>query len=414
MQVMEQFKKLCAIAHCSGETDEMARFLRERAEACGYAVEQDGAGNILCTSASAKVTLQAHYDMVCIGSAPQLQLYEEAGWLGAEDSTLGADNGIAMAMMLQLMEEGAEADMLFTNDEEIGLLGARALKVSLKTPYLLNLDSEEEGIVTIGCAGGVDIIATLPLRRERIEAPCYELLVEGLPGGHSGVDIDKGIPNAICELAKQLDRQMALIALEGGERRNAIAKRARALYTMESDCGGRPLGRIACSRVTNASSLIAALKGFNHGVRSRDDELGIVYSSINLATVRMDETHCTVGLSARSMEAEALKALQEETETYFRSYGFEVRSEGFYTPWPPKQSGFAQKVREQYAAIAGESTFGAIHAGLECGIICERYPGLEAASIGPNIVAPHSTAERVELASVERVYATVKAILSAL
>ena len=215
MTVLDHFKALCAIPHCSGETGRMLAYLKERSEGYGYDTRTDASGNLLCTRPESTVTLQAHYDMVCIGKAPALELYEADGLLHAEDSTLGADNGMGMAMMLALMEAGTEVDALFTSDEETGLVGARALALPLKTPFLLNLDSEAYGEITVGCAGGVDLNVTLPLLRSVKELYCYETVAEGYPGGHSGVDIDKSIPNAIKELAARLDgMDAALVSLQ--------------------------------------------------------------------------------------------------------------------------------------------------------------------------------------------------------
>lgn len=419
MQVIEIFKKLCSIAHCSGGSAAMHSYLEAYGHRCDYVVSSDRAGNVLCSKEGASVTLQAHYDMVCIGAAPHLELEEESGWLHAKASTLGADNGMGMAMMLALMEEGRAVDLLFTVDEEIGLIGARALQVRLKTPYLLNLDSEEEGIVTIGCAGGVDIEARLPIVRESKKLYCHETEISGLPGGHSGVDIDRGIPNAIKELAALLAsyENAALVSIKGGERRNAIAKYAIAIVaTQESTAieGAKALGRQRVEVIEDSASLIKMTNGFIHGVRALDETLGIVETSINLAMIESSHDELRIHLSARSMEKESLEALQEETMAYFSAYGCEVTAEGFYTPWRPEQTPFAQSVLDVTKGEFPEATFGAIHAGLECGIIKEHFPDMKMASIGPNILYPHSTREKVQIASVETVYKSVKKIIEEL
>ncbi len=416
MQVIEIFKKLCSIAHCSGGCEEMHSYLEAYGRRCGYEVSSDSAGNILCSKEGASVTLQAHYDMVCIGEAPNLELTEEAGWLHAKESTLGADNGMGMAMMLALMEEGRVADFLFTADEEIGLIGARALQVGLQTPYLLNLDSEEEGIVTIGCAGGVDIEARLPIVREHKELYCHEVEVSGLPGGHSGVDIDRGIANAIKELAALLasHENAALVSIKGGERRNAIAKHAIAVVATQEPTaikGLKALGRQSIEVIRDSEALIRMLDGFVHGVRDLDETLGIVETSINLAQVESRDDGLLIHLSARSMSKESLEVLEEETMAYFSAYGCAVIAEGFYTPWRPEETPFAQKVLDVTKRVFPKATFGAIHAGLECGIIKEHFPKMEMASIGPNILYPHSTREKVEIASVQAVYESVKKIV---
>jgi len=416
MQVIEIFKILCGIAHCSGECEAMRSYLERYAQRCGYSVSHDAAGNILCTKKGAAITLQAHYDMVCIGEAPRLDVLEDEGWIYAGNSTLGADNGIGMAMMLALMEHGSVADFLFTADEEIGLLGARRLQVNLKTPFLLNLDSEEEGIVTIGCAGGVDMEARLPIVRKRKELYCYEVQISGLPGGHSGVDIDKGIPNAIKELAALLvsRKDVVLADVHGGERRNAIAKHAMAVVASETPVnmeGAKELGRKSVDVIESSRSVIIMLDRFVHGVRAYDDALGIVRTSINLAQLASSKDEVVIRLSARSMETNLLEALERETTEYFSSYGCDVMSEGFYTPWSPEKTPFAQAVLEVTKKQFPDAVFGAIHAGLECGIIKKHFPQMQMASIGPNILYPHSTREKVEIASVKAVYESVRTIV---
>jgi dipeptidase D len=416
MGVIEHFKALCKIPHCSHGAEAMKRYLQQRADAYGFSVSADSAGNILCRKKGAKITLQAHYDMVCIGTEFPIATQEKAGWLSAESSTLGADNGIGMAMMLALMEESAEIDALFTADEEVGLLGARGLEIALDTPYLLNLDSEEEGVVSIGCAGGVDIIAKAALETVEEELFCYEIEVSGLPGGHSGVDIDKKIPNAIKELASSVKHpDLRLISISGGERRNAIPKHAVAevgFAEAVSSSGLRPLGKKRVRSLGMGEEVIDLLDRFEHGVREMDEELDIVKTSINLAQIETDEGMVTIHLSGRSMEKSALEALEKETVEYFEAAGFIVRSEGFYSPWQPEQNAFAKTVLELSKAVFPDARFGAIHAGLECGIIKEKAPDIAIASIGPNIENPHSAGEKVELASVERVFDTVKKIVA--
>ena len=418
LQVVEIFKELALVPHCSGATEAMKDHLLSEAEALGYESEVDAAGNILCRKAGSKLTLQAHYDMVCIGTAPEITIIENEGWLSAKGSTLGADNGIAMAMMLCLMREGAPVDALFTNDEEIGLLGARSLDVSIATRYLLNIDSEEEGVVTIGCAGGEDIIAELDVNTTDAEGECFECVVEGLPGGHSGIDIDKNIPNAIKELAAILQPLDApLVSFEGGERRNAIAKRATARIlcdTLPEGMEARSLGVQRVKVVNEGARLISMLHAFAHGVRGYDAKLGIVRDSINLAQVEYEAGKMRIHLSARSMSEAGLRRLSSECRTYFEAFGAKVRTEGYYPPWQPEATPFAVRVQEAVAQVSGKGALGAIHAGLECGIIKERYKGLEIASIGPNIVAPHSTLERVEIASVTNVYKTVHVLIASL
>ena len=414
MTVTEHFKTLCAIPHCSGNTEGMLTYLSAQSERYGYDTRRDAAGNLLCTRPGSSVTLQAHYDMVCIGKAPALELYEENGLLRARESTLGADNGMGMAMMLALMEEGAEVDCLFTSDEETGLVGARGLALPLKTPFMLNLDSEEYGEITIGCAGGVDLNVTLPLHRVTKELYYYESVAEGFPGGHSGVDIDKQIPNAVKELAARLnDYGGALVSFAGGERRNAIPKKAVAVVGFEQpldDPAFKPLGKQTCSVIENG--VVKMLHGFAHGVRAYNTAVGIVQASVNLALVETSDTSLQIKLSARAMRTADLRRIESETKAFFVAFGASVQSEGFYAPWEPEENDFVRTVKSAYESVAGDVTVGAIHAGLECGIIREAAPAMQMASVGPTINHPHSTRECVDLESVEKVFEVVRRVIA--
>ena len=159
-QIIEHFKTLTQIPHCSKEADKLLEFLVHFAKERNYAVEVDEVKNILISKGTPTLCLQAHYDMVCMGKAPQIETYVEEGWMKAKDSSLGADNGMAIAMMMQLMDEGLDLEFLLTSDEEIGLIGANKVAFDLKSKQMLNLDSEDEAEVYIGCAGGADITAS--------------------------------------------------------------------------------------------------------------------------------------------------------------------------------------------------------------------------------------------------------------
>jgi len=416
--VIEHFKKLCEIPHCSYEASEMRAYLCDFAKRYGYKVSVDDAGNVLAHKEGAQVTLQAHYDMVCIGTEFPLLLKEVDGWLQAENSTLGADNGVGMAMMLSLMQEEALISCLFTADEEVGLLGARGLALDLATPYLLNLDSEDEGVVTIGCAGGVDIIATKALQRQKRVLYVYEYHISGLSGGHSGVDIDKNIPNAISELFRTLcDVESYIVEVNGGERRNSIPKKAEIVFgTLQplEMAGLVALGQQEVDVMERSCDIIKLLAGFESGVREINSELDIVNTSINLALIESSEETLRLQLSGRSMEKESLIALEEETIAYFERAGFKVDSEGFYAPWRPEKNAFTQLVLDESAKYFEGADYGAIHAGLECGIIKEKHPNILMASIGPTIKYPHSNREKVALDSVAKVFVTLKNIIGKL
>jgi dipeptidase D len=233
-KIMEYFQILTQIPHCSFEADKLKEFLVDFGTKRGYSVEVDRVDNIMIKKAGAKLALQAHYDMVCVGRAPKLETYIKDGWMYAKESSLGADNGMAIAMMMALMDEGKVCEFIFTSDEEVGLIGADALCFDLESQYMLNLDSEDEAEVYIGCAGGVDIKATKKLDKQLLHDDFYEVVVHGLPGGHSGVEIHKDIPNAIKLFADFLKGKDIMIAsLEAGERINSIPVHVRAIVRYE-------------------------------------------------------------------------------------------------------------------------------------------------------------------------------------
>jgi len=423
MSVIDIFKKICSIPHCSHEANALKNYIIKEAKSYGYEVKTDSVNNILCSHSDAKIILQSHYDMVCIGEAPNLELYEEEGHLKAKNSSLGADNGIGLAMMLAMMSEKKAISCLFTADEEVGLIGAQGLDLHIKESLMLNLDTEEEGYVYIGCAGGSDVIARKPVHRLDIseEVHSYEIIVDNLPGGHSGVDIHKNIPSAIKKLAAFLVHiPHYLIEIEGGERRNSISRRARAVISV-------PVGIILDTQIENISikkleksekkmlrqghKVIEMIHSFAQGVRAMNSELGIVQNSINLALIETNEKEVKLTISARSMDSEELLVLVDETICFFKAFDFEAKNEGTYPAWKPEINDFAKKVQNICKEDFEKVDFMAIHAGLECAILKSYAPHLDIVSIGPNIFNPHSSRESVEIASVNRVYKALEKIV---
>jgi dipeptidase D len=396
-------------------------FAQERS----YTVEVDVTKNIYIYKGSPTLCLQAHYDMVCMGKAPQIETYIEEGIMRAKDSSLGADNGIAIAMMMQCMDEGRELEFLLTSDEEIGLIGANKVAFDLKSKYMLNLDSEDEAEVYIGCAGGADITAFKQDSYKEGKGDCYEVAVKGLVGGHSGVDIDKGIPSAIKILGEYLveNNVTQLASIYAGERRNSIPANAVAIIRSEKHLESSPStssGNGVSVRklkelpkvLSEGTKIISLMGHFKHGVRAMNKELGIPDVSINLAIINTDEKGgLTIETSARAMGAKELEALTDETVKMFVSYEFSVQVEDKYPAWKPNISEFTNLVSEEMKAVFDRTKMMAIHAGLECGVIAEKYPSMKFASIGPTIRYPHSTREEVDLKSVERTYEVLVGII---
>ncbi len=417
--IIDHFQTLTQIPHCSKEADKLLEFLVAFAKERNYSVEVDEIKNIYIHKGHPTLCLQAHYDMVCMGKAPQIETYIEEGVMRAKESSLGADNGMAIAMMMQLMDEGKELEFLLTSDEEIGLIGANEVAFDLKSKYMLNLDSEDEAEVYIGCAGGVDITATKQDSYVEGCGTCYEVAVKGLVGGHSGVDIDKGIPSAIKVLGAYLVQNdvKQLASIYAGERRNSIP--ANAVAIVRSETALQNSGDVKVRELNErpkvfekSDKVIEMIDVFKHGVHAQNKELGIPDVSINLAIITADEKGgLKVETSARAMDAQKLEALSNETLTFFRSFGFEVALEDKYPAWKPDVSEFTNLVSEEMQKGFGKTKMMAIHAGLECGVIAEKYPAMKFASIGPTIRYPHSTREEVDIASVERTYHVLKNII---
>ncbi len=415
--IIEHFQTIAAIPHCSHNADKLLDFLKNFALARGYSVEIDGAKNLLITKGSPKLCLQAHYDMVCMGKAPNIEMYEEDGWLMSKDSSLGADNGIGIAMMMALMEEGRELEFLLTSDEEVGLIGANALAFHLQSKMMLNLDSEDEAEVYIGCAGGADIAATKTFQTITDEQPAYKISVCNLPGGHSGVDIDKGIPNAIKLLADYLGTiQYSLVSINGGERHNSIPANAIAIIRSAEQPIGTELitvEPIECdeSVLKEGSHIIDLIDHFKHGVWTMSEALKIPEQSINFAIISTKNGVCRIDASARAMSHGGLTEVVKKSALLFQQYGFETAVHDKYPSWKPEVNSFTKLVDESVREVFGASKLMAIHAGLECGVISEKYPAISFASIGPTIRYPHSTREKVKIDSVEKTFKLLEKVI---
>ncbi|MEN8727727.1 MAG: M20/M25/M40 family metallo-hydrolase [Sulfurovum sp.] len=420
--IIEHFQTLTQIPHCSKEADKLLDFLVSFSKERDYEVKVDKVKNILISKGTPTLCLQAHYDMVCMGKAPVLETYVEDGWMKAKASSLGADNGMAIAMMMQLMDEGRELEFLLTSDEEVGLIGANEVAFALKSQYMLNLDSEDEAEVYIGCAGGVDITAKKQDTYVDGKGTCYEVAVKGLVGGHSGVDIDKGIPSAIKVLGEYLYGHgvTQLASMYAGERRNSIPANAVAIVRSESKLENTDMVQVRelterPKVLSEGKKTIEMIHTFKHGVQAQNKELGIPDISINLAIITADEKGgLLIETSARAMDAEKLENLSTETLDFFNSYGFDVQLEDKYPAWKPDISDFTNLVSQEMKSVFGKTKMMAIHAGLECGVIAEKYPAMKFASIGPTIRYPHSTREMVHLESVERTFEVLKKIIQSI
>lgn len=425
--IIELFKQITQIPRCSGNHHPFIEFIKDFAYQNNYDCFIDQSNNILCKKKDSKVKLclQSHYDIVCLVDNTIPQIIEENGYLKAKNSTLGADNGIGCAYMLALMKEHKECEFLFTSDEEIGLIGANNLGLQITASYMLNLDSEAEGEICIGCAGGVDIFATTnehKLIHNENNLDLYEISISHLPGGHSGVDIHQNIPNAIKILAQAISEADALLLdFNAGERINSIPVNAKAIIASKKQ---PPLihEHMKIEKISRGSehfnvysnSIINFINHFKNGVLEKNPTVDVIETSINLAKVSTHLNGITLEFSARSMDNNKLKELTQKTIKELEQYGFSVQTDGKYPAWKPDINEFTNTVLEIYKKYQDNANLKAIHAGLECAIFKDKFTMMNIVSIGPNIHNPHSNAERVEIQSVHNVYKIVQEIVNTL
>jgi len=422
-ETIELFREITDIPRCSRNRDKIKEYLTSFAKNCGYEVEIDSFDNILCFKGSPKICFQAHYDMVCIGKN-RIEIVEVDGFLKAKNGTsLGADNGIAMAMMLKAMQNHSDIEFLFTSDEEIGLIGATNLELKIKSNKILNLDSEDENHITIGCAGGFDISADFVPKYKKLESDeiFYEIEAKEFSGGHSGADIDKHIKNAIKEAGFLLNslENFKLIKIEGGEARNSIAKHLNIIISSKDSLTieheNFELNRIDANYenyIENQEELIELLVALPIGVLGFDRKIDSVVSSLNFGIIKDKSPYIELSLMGRANHNEDLKKLMLQTTALLKlakCKNIEILDD--YPAWNPENSEFSEFVKKVYNETLGFGTFQVIHAGLECGILKDKFENVDIVSIGPNINYPHSSKEEVELKSVENILRVVEAIL---
>ena len=421
--IIDIFKEITAIPRCSGTHEPFIKYMQKLSTKLGYICLVDDYKNILCKkeNSTAKLAFQSHYDIVCLSDNCVPQIVQNDDILSAVDSTLGSDNGIGCSYMIALMYENYDGEFLFTSDEEIGLIGANNLQLPLNAPYMLNLDSEEEGEICIGCAGGVDIFGENSNKKiiPNIDnLDLYEISISKLQGGHSGVDIDKNIPNGIKLIAQTIKEcDGKLLDINGGERINSIPVNVKAIIASKSTPVASHENMIIEKIDTKSEHLnifdekiIDFIYDFENGVRAMNEELKVVQNSINLAIIKTGIDGIKIELSARSMDNVELNNLKNETVKMLENYNFKVTTNGKYPAWKPDINEFTSKVLEIYKKFNKNASLQAIHAGLECAIFKDKYSHIKVASIGPTIKFPHSRKEQVSIKSVENVYKVIKEI----
>lgn len=453
------FEEILSIPRPSKHEEKMTEYLINWAKERNLEYVSDEIGNVIIRKGATKgkenspwVCLQSHIDMVCEKNSDKDFDFEkdaivpkiEGEWLKADGTTLGADDGIGVATALAILDandiEHGPIECLFTVDEETGLSGAEALSADvLKSRILLNLDSEDEGEIFIGCAGGIDTVAKLPYDKEETpDAPAFKIMVKGLKGGHSGDDINKGLACAnklLNRILWSLDKEMdlRLSCFEGGNLRNAIAREANATFVVaQADVElmkeivekfavdlkyefrtTEPDMEITLSEAEKPAFVVDMLSQDNllnvlyacpHGVLAMSREIpGFVETSTNLASVKMKEDHFFITTSQRSSVESAKYAAAYRVESCFLLAGADVEHGDGYPGWAPNPESKILKIAvDAYKKLFNkEPIVRAIHAGLECGLIGEKYPGMDMISYGPTLRGVHSPDERLEIKTVE-------------
>jgi dipeptidase D len=465
----KHFAVLAATPRASTKEAAARAYVLEQAKKLGLSATQDEAGNVVVSKPACKgregatpTLLQGHLDMVCEKNegtphnfdTDPIDVFRDGDWLKARGTTLGSDNGVGVAAGLAVMEATDIAhgplEFVFTIDEETGLTGAAEFKGGvLKSKYFFNLDNEETETLCIGCAGGVKTIGRRKVAWTKTAGDtAWRVKVSGLKGGHSGVDIHQGRGNALRVLGTTLQRvieslPVGVATVNGGSAQNAIPREASAVLVgaaskegelkallakceadWKTDLGGFDPGlEITAQKVAvpekvldaaDAKRIIDLLVTLPHGVVAMSPDVpGLVQNSTNLAVVSVSGDTAEIITSQRSAIESSRNGLARMLATGFALGGFEAEHSGNYPGWKPEpESEIVQKLQAAHGQVFGKpAKLIAMHAGLECGVIGEKYPGMQMISFGPTIVDPHSPNERVQISTVGSFWNLLKAAL---
>ena len=471
--LFRNFEDFSAVPRGSFHNEKISDFLVKFAKDRGLEVYQDEALNVIIKKPGQNggegkppVILQGHMDMVCEKvhgcghdfETQGIDMYvTDDGWLTANGTTLGGDDGIADATMMTLLDDDTltypPLECVFTTDEEVGLLGANVLDYSkLDGRLMLNLDSEDEGVATVSCAGGMDYTMTRALTCETQSGETVSIDVKGLLGGHSGTDIDLGHTNADKLIARAVlsvleDEAARLVSFTGGTKGNAIPREAEAvLWFPTADKAAaaedklrtlgnafiheiRPLepgidvtvrrtaAEVSVMSREDTEAVISAIVLSPNGVQTRDPLMdNFVISSLNLGIVRVEDDTAVLGFAPRSSVDSLMDAITAELALTAKTFGFETDVSGAYPGWEKvENSVLCDTMKESYRTLFGkELKVEGIHAGLECGLFYANLPGLDPVSIGPTMRGVHTPDEKMDLTSCEQFYKLVVDVLERL
>ena len=469
-KVFRFFGEICRIPHGSGDMEKIADYCVGFAESRGLRFDRDNSNNVIIYKNGTKgfensepVILQGHLDMVCQKTAESdvdflkdpISIYVDGDYVKAKGTTLGADNGIAVAMVLSILDSvdisHPPIEAVFTTDEEIGMIGASRLDMSkLSAKRMVNLDSEEDDVLTVSCAGGMDFNAKATAETKVSDGIALKLTVKGLTGGHSGVEIDKGRVNSnvlagriLNALKKTAD--FDIVSVFGGDKCNAIplrteitviTKDAKQLKSevlaieevIKKEISARePDFNIEISNLSESGKtafsdsaqhkIIYLLNLVPNGICEMSREIeGLVETSLNLGILKADVNGIYVTHALRSNKSSAIRSLSDRLSLLYSALGFECETGGYYPPWEFKENSALQDAyRDAYSAINGTPVkVEAIHAGLECAVFADKIKGLDCIAIGPTLFDVHTTGERMQISSVEKIYKTVTKLLESL
>ena len=463
-KLMQYFEEISAIPRPSGEEGKIADYLVAFAQKKGFFFVRDEWNNVLMTAPATQgledrpaVLLQGHTDMVCEKNADvehdflrdPLHLYEENGWIRARGTTLGADNGVAVAVMLAILdgEEHPRLECLFTTSEEIGLDGAIAFDYGrISARRMINMDGADDTGIIVGSAGGARTDLTVRGAKTKTDRVCVKLSLRGLVGGHSGEDIHRGRANANCLLGQLLQamgatQRILLASIDGGSKDNAIPREATAIVSVADvdvakatvEEAWRKLRKKLCAEDAGAEialtcaeasypcfdgrmtdQMIDLIASVPNGVFAYEPTLpGLVQFSRNLGVITTDGECVTLTFSSRSAKESQVEASLSELERYAAQLVGEIRHHGRYPGWEvAEHSELQRQYAEVFARLYGkELRIESIHAGLECGVIKQAIPEMDLLSCGPVIENLHSPEERLNKASFERFFGLILQVL---
>ena len=471
-RVWEYFAEIAKIPRCSKHEEKMTEYILATAKKLGVEADSDKLGNVVVRKAASKgkekvgsVCLQGHLDMVCEKNKDKvhdfakdpIELVRDGNFLKANGTTLGADNGIAIAMSLAIMEDKTlkhgPLEFLFTIDEETGLNGASGLEGDfLQSRTLMNIDSEEEGAVYVGCAGGQDTLGTWKVAAEAASAGAIaaDLKVMGLKGGHSGLEIHSGRGNAIKIIARVLmyltELGAKISTIDSGDKHNAIPREAEArifvpkkkwdeaaeavadfhsaikaeLATVDPDLTITmdQLPRVKKGKVLKKSlqkKIIRTISGLPHGVTKMSADIpGLVETSTNVAVIKMTKKNITIATSQRSSVDSEIIEICQTVASIFELGGADIEMGSGYPGWKPNlDSKILKTAKSAYKKLYGKNPgVKAIHAGLECGIIGAKFPGMDMVSMGPTMEDVHSPDEKIYIDSMVKFWPYLLAVLA--